>query len=70
MAFMGKSNLWDWAGAVPVILKAGGNICYINGEEINFKDIIENRYELPDYAVAYNISDFDYIKKVFNRIEG
>lgn len=65
LAFMGKSYIWDWAGAIPIIRKAGGNIKYINGEELDIKQIIENRYELKDFAIVYNSDDFSSIKNIF-----
>jgi len=68
IAFIGKSNLWDWAGAVPIVLKAGVNLRYFNGEKIDFEEIIKNRYSLPDYLIAYNSDDFEAIKNIFKEI--
>ena len=65
LAFIGQSFLWDWAGAIPVILKAGGNIKYIDGSEINIKKIIENGYALEQSAVAYNSTNFESVKAYF-----
>ncbi len=65
LAFMGKSYLWDWAGAIPIIKRAGGNIRYINGDELDIKKIIENRYELTDFALAYNSDNFTDIRSIF-----
>jgi len=65
LAFIGKSNLWDWAGAVPIVLKAGCMVRYINGEEIDFRAVIRNKYRLLDYVVVYNTDDFDSIRKIF-----
>ncbi len=67
LAFIGKSYLWDWAGAIPVILKAGGKLRYLSGEEINYSRIAANSFEFEDYAVAYNCEDFEVIKKIFSR---
>ncbi len=67
LAFIGKSYLWDWAGAIPVFLKAGVNLKYLNGRDLDFKAIIENKFELEDYAVAYNSRDFEIIKNIFHR---
>lgn len=69
LAFIGKSYLWDWAGAIPVILKAGVKLKYLNGRDLDYKAIIENRFELEDYAVAYNAGDFAVIKDIFRREE-
>ena len=68
LAFIGKVNLWDWAGAIPVIKKANGNIKYISGKDIDYKEIFNNEFRLSDYAVAYNTDDFDVIKKIFRYI--
>jgi len=68
LAFTGKSFLWDWAGAIPVSRKAGGNIKYLNGADIDIKGIIDNGYALEDYAVIYNSDDFELIKGIFNNI--
>ncbi len=67
LAFIGKSFLWDWAGAIPVIEKAGGQIRYLNGDKPDYKKIIDNGYELEDYAVAYNCDDFQVITNIFRR---
>ncbi len=67
LAFIGKSYLWDWAGAIPILLKAGVRLCYLDGSEINYKRIIENNLALEDYAVAYNAEDFNVIKNILKR---
>lgn len=67
LAFIGKSYLWDWAGAIPVILKAGGKLRYLSGQEINYSRIALNSFELEDYAVAFNCNDFDIIQRIFSR---
>ncbi len=68
LAFIGKSRIWDWAGAVSIIQKAGGNIKYITGDEINFQGVMENNYRLMDYAVVYNTGDFKSVEKIFQKI--
>jgi 3'(2'), 5'-bisphosphate nucleotidase len=65
VAFIGKSNLWDWAGAIPIILKAGGNVAYISGKEVDYKSIIQNNCKLVDYLVAHNFRNFEEIRKIF-----
>jgi len=65
LAFIGQAFLWDWAGAIPIILKAGGNLKYITGKEINYREIVENGYMLPDYLLAYNCDDFEQMKEIF-----
>ena len=65
LAFIGKACLWDWAGAMPIISKAGGNINYLNGSPIDIKRIIKNSYALEDYVVVYNTDNFDLIRSYF-----
>jgi len=67
LAFIGKSYLWDWAGAIPVVEKAGGKIKYLNGSEINYTKIAENNFELEDYAVVFNCVDFKTVTGIFTR---
>lgn len=69
LAFIGKSYLWDWAGAIPVIEKAGGKLRYLDGSGIDYRRIANNGFELEDYAVAYNCDDFETIKNIFCRQE-
>ena len=66
LAFIGKSYLWDWAGSIPVILKAGGNLKYLSGKELDIQEIAGNRYELRDYLIAYSADDFGDIRKIFS----
>lgn len=67
LAFIGKSYLWDWAGAIPILLKAGVKLCYLDGRAIDYKGIVENGFELEDYAVAYNAGDFEVIRNILKR---
>ena len=67
LAFIGKSFLWDWAGAIPVLEKAGVTVRYIDGRELDYERIIQNGYELEDYAVAYTCSDFKTIREIISR---
>lgn len=69
LAFIGKSYLWDWAGAIPVLMNAGVKLKYLNGRDLDYKAIVENRFELEDYAVAYNAGDFNMMKDIFRRKE-
>ena len=68
LAFIGKSYLWDWAGAIPIIQKAGVSLKYLDGSELDYKAIVENDFKLKDYAVAYNAEDFDVIRNIFQRV--
>ena len=65
LAFIGKVNLWDWAGAIPIIKKANGNVCYISGKDIDYKEIFDNEFRLTDFAVAYTTDDFEQVKNIF-----
>ena len=67
LAFIGKSYLWDWAGAIPILLKAGVNLKYLSCKDLDYKAIVDNRFELEDYAVAYSAGDFEVIKNIFRR---
>ncbi len=69
LAFIGKSYLWDWAGAIPILLNAGVKLKYLNGHDLDYKAIIENGFALKDYAIAYNAESFDIIKGIFIRKE-
>lgn len=69
LAFIGKSYLWDWAGAIPILQNAGVALKYLNGRSLDYKAIIENGFALEDYAVAYNAESFDTIKTIFIRKE-
>jgi len=65
LAFIGKSWIWDWAGPVPIILKAGGSLRYMNGDAFNLDDIIRTGYAIPEFLIAYTCRDFEDIKKIF-----
>jgi fructose-1,6-bisphosphatase/inositol monophosphatase family enzyme len=67
LAFIGKSRLWDWAGALPIIVKAGGDVRYLSGQVIQIRDVMLNDCRLLDYAVAYNCDNFDLVKKIFKK---
>ena len=65
LAFIGKVNLWDWAGAIPIILKANGNVTYVSGKDLNYREIFENQFRMQEYTVGYAIDDFSVIKDIF-----
>jgi len=65
LAFAGQSYLWDWAGAIPVIEKAGGIVRYIDGSEIDYREIIENRYAMKNFIVATSRKDFSLMREIF-----
>lgn len=65
LAFIGKCNIWDWAGALPIIERAGGNVLYINGEEVDYKRIFTGDFSFRDYILVYNSDDFNYVRSIF-----
>ncbi len=67
LAFIGRSNLWDWAGAIPIILNAGVSLRYINGDEIDFRTVMRNNFRFPDYVLAYNAEHFESVRKLFRK---
>lgn len=67
LAFMGKSCLWDWAGAIPIILKAGGGVRYLHGGEIDYRAVMHNNFRLLDYAVAFTSDEFSAIQNIFKK---
>ncbi len=69
MAFTGKSYIWDWAGAVPIILRAGGTVRYLNGKEIDFRTVEENQYAMEDFVVASYIDDKKLMQEIFATTE-
>ncbi|MBN1533063.1 MAG: hypothetical protein JXA20_10410 [Spirochaetes bacterium] len=66
LAFIGKSYIWDWGGAIPVILKAGGGLRYLDGSHFDFREVAENGYILPDYLLAYTYHDFSAVRSIFS----
>ena len=68
IAFVGRSFLWDWAGAIPIVLGAGGAVRYISGAEVDYRDIVMNRYCLPDFLVAYSSRSFEETMPFFIKI--
>jgi myo-inositol-1(or 4)-monophosphatase len=65
MAFIGRSYLWDWAGAIPIILKAGGSVACINGSPVDYGAIVANGCYLPDFIIAHSCRSFDAIRPFF-----
>ncbi len=68
LAFIGNSCLWDWAGSLPVILKAGGKVRYLNGDDFDIEKVIANNYVLPDHLITYAINDFAFVQDIFKKI--
>lgn len=67
LAFVGKSHIWDWAGSIPIVQKAGGRIRYLEKGEVRVREIMMNEYELPDYCLVYNQTDFETIRCLFKK---
>jgi fructose-1,6-bisphosphatase/inositol monophosphatase family enzyme len=67
IAFVGKAYLWDWAGALPIILKGYGNVCYLNGTPLNYKEIFHNGYKMSDHVIAYNSIPYDRLMEFFHK---
>ncbi len=67
LAFIGKSRLWDWAGAMPIIRKAGCMMKYISGEDVDVQEVIRNDYRLLDYVIVYNSDDFESVRSIFRK---
>jgi fructose-1,6-bisphosphatase/inositol monophosphatase family enzyme len=65
LAFMGKSYLWDWAGAIPVIIRAGGSLRYMSGREVDYREIMENSFKFPEYCIAYSACDINALRDMF-----
>jgi len=64
--FIGKAYLWDWAASIAIVLKAGGNVKYLNGKELDFKEVVKNNYEFLDYVVTYSGVNLKQIQKFLN----
>ena len=68
IAFIGKSYFWDWAGAIPIILKAGGFLRYFSGEEIDYSKLFSNGFKIKDYLISYNAVEFKKIQEFLVKI--
>ena len=69
LAFIGRSFLWDWAGAIPVIIKAGGKVRYLSGKEINFREVFQNGCSFPEELIATGTQDIEKICHFFRKTE-
>lgn len=66
IGFIGSSFLWDWAGALPVLEKAGAHVRYLNGDQLDIKEIASKGYRLKEYALAYSCADFQKVQAIFH----
>ncbi|HPB80742.1 MAG TPA: inositol monophosphatase family protein [Spirochaetota bacterium] len=64
LAYIGLAYLWDLAGAIPILLKAGGHMRYANGNEVDIHGIVNNGYLLPDNIILYSIDSFEVFKTI------
>jgi myo-inositol-1(or 4)-monophosphatase len=69
LAFMGRSYLWDWAGAIPVILSAGGSVRYMSGREVDYREIMENSFKFPEYCAAFSAGDIESLRGIFEPLK-
>lgn len=69
IAFIGKSNLWDWAGAIPILTTAGASLRYIDGREVSFAEVMKEDCVMPEYLIAFAGADFETVRSWFVRHE-
>jgi fructose-1,6-bisphosphatase/inositol monophosphatase family enzyme len=67
LAFIGRSRLWDWAGAIPIATRAGVSLRYISGEEIDYRNVMQNNFRFLDYVLAYSSNDFETVRNMFKK---
>jgi len=65
LSFIGKSYIWDWAGAIPVIEKAGGMVRYIDGSKIDYGELMKADFSMKNFVVATAKENFDSMKEIF-----
>ncbi len=65
VAFLGKSYLWDWAAAFPILIKSKSGYKYFSGKEVDIEEVINNGNKLEDYVLAYSGVDFNTAKNFF-----
>ncbi len=70
LAFFGKACLWDWAGAIPIIEKAGGTVRYLGGSALDFEKVIKNNCYFPEYLIAYAHHDFEMVRSLLKLPSG
>ena len=69
IAFIGKSNLWDWAGAIPILVRAGASLRYIDGREVSFAEVMKEVCVMPEYLIAFAGANFITVRSWFIRHE-
>jgi len=64
IAFVGGGNLWDWAGALPILQKAGAGVKYMSGKDIDFSAVAANSCRFPEVMLAYSTENFEPARKI------
>lgn len=64
IAFIGGGNLWDWAGALPILEKAGAGAKYMSGNDIDFSAVAANNCRFPEVILAYSTESFEPTGKI------
>ena len=64
IAFVGGGNLWDWAGALPILQRAGADVKYMSGKDIDFSAIAANGYRFLEVMLAYSSENFEQARKM------
>ncbi len=65
LAFIGRSFLWDWAGAIPIILKAGGHVRYLSGSTIDFPRVFNDGCSFKEDLIASGLDDLEKVSGYF-----
>jgi len=68
LAFIGRSFLWDWAGAIPIIEKAGGQVRYLSGNNIDYRAVFRNGCHFIEDMIATGTGDIEKICSFFREI--
>lgn len=69
VAYIGRSYLWDWGGVIPILLRAGGGLRYLSGKSVDIQQIINNRFLLPEYCIAYAVDNYESIRGFLSSVE-
>lgn len=68
LGFIGRSFLWDWAGAIPVIQGAGGRVIHLSGNPIDYHELINSECRFTEDLIATGIVDPAVITRYISRI--
>jgi myo-inositol-1(or 4)-monophosphatase len=67
IAFVGSGNLWDWAGALPILQKADAGVKYMSGKDIDFSAVAANGCRFPEVMLAYSCESFEPARNMINK---